>query len=196
MLYRGAMQFIRNPPMHKLADYPLETARVFIRLIDSLLLLLPKSPSTQATITHRGRKKWSEKDFFGHLQQNVESNKVELVRELYDWSTKTADNVAFGVGQRDGSFSFQYNGKKKAITIFSIYSNGKLTVAFGALNSTMAKSDIEQFRERLAKIPSLNRLARKASPYPGDYIPGLLNTNSEVQDFKDAVGSLKERIRN
>jgi len=120
MLYRGAMQFIRNPPMHKLADYPLETARVFIRLIDSLLLLLPKSPSTQATITHRGRKKWSEKDFFGHLQQNVESNKVELVRELYDWSTKTADNVAFGVGQRDGSFSFQYNGKKKAITIFSI----------------------------------------------------------------------------
>ena len=42
MLYRGAMQFIRNPPMHKLIDYRVDTARVLIRLIDSLLLLLPE----------------------------------------------------------------------------------------------------------------------------------------------------------
>jgi hypothetical protein len=40
MLYRGAMQFIRNPPMHKLIEYPESTARLFIRLIDSLLRLL------------------------------------------------------------------------------------------------------------------------------------------------------------
>jgi len=39
-LYRGAMQFIRNPPMHKLMDYPESTARLLIRLIDSLLQLL------------------------------------------------------------------------------------------------------------------------------------------------------------
>ncbi len=40
MLYRGAMQFIRNPPMHKLIEYPESTARLFVRLIDSLLRLL------------------------------------------------------------------------------------------------------------------------------------------------------------
>jgi hypothetical protein len=40
MLYRGAMQFIRNPPMHKLIEYPESTARLFIGLIDSLLQLL------------------------------------------------------------------------------------------------------------------------------------------------------------
>jgi len=43
MLYRGAMQFIRNPPMHKLVEYPIEKAKLLLRLIDSLLLLLPKS---------------------------------------------------------------------------------------------------------------------------------------------------------
>ena len=42
MLYRGAMQFIRNPPMHKLVEYPIEKARLLLRLIDSLLLLLPR----------------------------------------------------------------------------------------------------------------------------------------------------------
>jgi len=40
MLFRGAMQFIRNPPMHKLIEYPQSTARLLIRLIDSLLQLL------------------------------------------------------------------------------------------------------------------------------------------------------------
>ena len=47
-LYRGAMQFIRNPPMHKLMDYPESTARLLIRLIDSLLRLLDegKGPDT------------------------------------------------------------------------------------------------------------------------------------------------------
>lgn len=40
MLYRGAIQFVRNPPMHKLVDYEEETVRIMIRLIDSLLNLL------------------------------------------------------------------------------------------------------------------------------------------------------------
>jgi hypothetical protein len=43
MLYRGAMQFIRNPPMHKLIEYPENTARLLIRLVDSLLQLLSEA---------------------------------------------------------------------------------------------------------------------------------------------------------
>ena len=39
-LYRGAIQFIRNPPMHRLIEYPEETAKIFVRMIDSLLMLL------------------------------------------------------------------------------------------------------------------------------------------------------------
>jgi hypothetical protein len=40
LLYRGAIQYVRNPPMHKLIEYNDETARVLIRLIDTLLVLL------------------------------------------------------------------------------------------------------------------------------------------------------------
>jgi hypothetical protein len=40
MLYRGAMQFIRNPPMHKLMEYSELSSKLFLRMIDSLLLLL------------------------------------------------------------------------------------------------------------------------------------------------------------
>ena len=45
MLYRGAMQFIRNPPMHNLIEYQASTAQLLIRLIDSLLRLLSEAKS-------------------------------------------------------------------------------------------------------------------------------------------------------
>jgi len=48
MLYRGAMQFIRNPPMHKLIEYREDTARLLIRLVDSLLLLLSEAEIQQS----------------------------------------------------------------------------------------------------------------------------------------------------
>ena len=42
-LYRGAMQFIRNPPMHRLVTYPEATARALVRLTDCLLVLLSQA---------------------------------------------------------------------------------------------------------------------------------------------------------
>ncbi|MBN1935729.1 MAG: hypothetical protein JW934_13760 [Anaerolineae bacterium] len=48
VLYRGAMQFIRNPPMHKLIEYPENTARLLIRLVDSLLQLLSEAKLRQS----------------------------------------------------------------------------------------------------------------------------------------------------
>lgn len=43
MLYRGAIQFIRNPAMHKLIDYSTNEFIQFIRVIDSLLNLLSEA---------------------------------------------------------------------------------------------------------------------------------------------------------
>lgn len=42
-LYRGAMQFIRNPPMHKLIDYDKDRVHALIRLMDGLLQLLAET---------------------------------------------------------------------------------------------------------------------------------------------------------
>lgn len=42
-LFSGAMKFIRNPPMHKIVDYPESVARQYLRLIDALLMLLEEA---------------------------------------------------------------------------------------------------------------------------------------------------------
>ena len=51
MLFRGAMQFIRNPPMHKQIEYPEGTARNLMKMIDSLLQLLSElNPKTRGEV--------------------------------------------------------------------------------------------------------------------------------------------------
>jgi len=50
-LERGALQFIRNPPMHKLVEYTDETTVHLVRLIDSLLQLLSEGvPRGQVSV--------------------------------------------------------------------------------------------------------------------------------------------------
>ncbi len=43
MLFRGAVQFVRNPPMHKKLRYTEVEARGAVGLIDYLLLLLQRA---------------------------------------------------------------------------------------------------------------------------------------------------------
>jgi hypothetical protein len=45
MLFRGAIQFIRNPPMHRLIEYHEATVRNYFRLIDAFLELLSEAES-------------------------------------------------------------------------------------------------------------------------------------------------------
>lgn len=40
MMFRGAMQYIRNPAMHRLVEHSEGEARAFVNIIDSLLLML------------------------------------------------------------------------------------------------------------------------------------------------------------
>lgn len=90
MLYRGAIQFIRNPPMHKLVDYPFDTARIFIRMIDSLLLLLRASMpiSSGASPEREGspkRRKGSQEyhKFFAELIERLNPEVPRMYRSPY-----------------------------------------------------------------------------------------------------------------
>lgn len=74
-LFRGAMQFIRNPPMHKIIDYPESVAKQYIRLIDSLLLLLDQATHVEEVTVDDIRKM---------LQRaKISQNHRELFRVIY-----------------------------------------------------------------------------------------------------------------
>ena len=101
MLFRGAMQFIRNPPMHKLMDYSDRALILFIRLIDSLLQLLTE-------LDHRYRGDVTVSDIRRLLtRRNVPRGQKDLYRELLknknDWMS--GDRLAQNIGRTKHQFS-------------------------------------------------------------------------------------------
>jgi hypothetical protein len=52
-LFRGALQYIRNPATHRLHEYPESKARLYIRVIDSLLQLLSEVEPRQGDTEHQ-----------------------------------------------------------------------------------------------------------------------------------------------
>lgn len=75
-LYRCAMQFIRNPPMHKLIDYPEGMAQQFLRLIDSLMILLDQAALADEITVDDIR--------FMLKRKNIRLNQMTLFRILYN----------------------------------------------------------------------------------------------------------------
>lgn len=120
MLYRGAMQFIRNPPMHKLIEYQETTVTLFVTLIDSLLCLLDEVTTTEDNSANSEKAKstyWS----VGRLQKALPQHKDHLLgnrlEELLEWAlTKhlfmpsKASAPIFGIKGRMG---------KRVLNIFS-----------------------------------------------------------------------------
>lgn len=75
-LFRGAMQFIRNPPMHKIVDYPESMAQQFLRLIDALMILLDHAAMAGEITVDDIR--------FMLRRKHIRSNQLTLYRILYN----------------------------------------------------------------------------------------------------------------
>jgi len=195
MLYRGAMQFIRNPPMHKLIEYPEDTVRLFMRLIDVLLQLLSEGGrETLAADGERKRKQWSEEEFFSALSENVNLNVVGIVRDLYEWGEGAADRLCFGTGVATGSFGFHYLRQGKTYSVFTIYTNGTLMLNFGSLSDKMDHESLEQFHKKITGIPAFRRIRADFSKWPSISVVDAFKNSEEIDEFKEAVQWLEDRI--
>lgn len=98
-LYRGAMQFIRNPPMHRLVEYQESTARLLIKLIDSLLLLLEEGRAPMSASDEDGLQRWNGekpvKQVVWEAVQSITASKKKKIfapKQIYQEITKIYPN--------------------------------------------------------------------------------------------------------
>jgi hypothetical protein len=117
LLYQGAMQFIRNPPMHKIIDYPESMAQQFLRLIDALMMLLDHAAmSGEVTLD----------DIRAMLKRRpLRANHVALFRILY----------------KSGSNGIEARKLAEAMKLTSQQMNGVLGALGVRINSTEGLED-------------------------------------------------------
>jgi RecB family endonuclease NucS len=142
------------------------------------------------------RKKWSEELFFQDVNQQLSPDITSLIRELYNWSRGKADRVSWGTGKEKGSFTFHYLQNGSTYSMFSIYTNGALTLNFGHLTSVLSRQAIREFREEISTIPQFEFLSSDSRSFPTIRVKdALMNQPETLRRFKLAIEDFARTIR-
>ncbi|MEM2917553.1 MAG: hypothetical protein QXN63_04280 [Candidatus Bathyarchaeia archaeon] len=163
--------------------------------VDQLEILVPHlyGVSMKPSIS-KERGQWSKEEFFDVLEEKNESDIVDLVKDLYEWSSRTADRVWFGTGREVGSFTFHFIKEGKTISVFTVYTNGKLTLNYGWMKAQLPKEILEQFHKMIHEIPSLQQIPADFSKWPSVKINALIEPENR-EKFKNTVYWLKTQIK-
>lgn len=191
LLYRGAIQFIRNPPMHRLIDYSLESAEVSIAIIDSLLRLLSSTkPATPVKTGKRVTRKGSETIFFNEVKTMLPESQGNILRSLHEQAKKGPYKVTWGSGTKHCSFNLKYEPVcRRAFATF--WSNGTLSLNFGALKDNSKQI---AWRERLREATAVKLGLEIPSEYPHVWATYPISEwGSKAEKLKEMLeGLLKE----
>ena len=112
-------------------------------------------------------KKWDEASFFQDLEERTDAHTVAAVRKLYEFSKERADEISWGRGTGTGSFNpkFKYIAPQ---SLYTVWSNGRITVNFGWLTGDRAEDLRERLRTMLKEIPAVTKyIPDKGSKSPG-----------------------------
>ena len=151
-------------------------------------------PSGSGPKPTSGRKKWTEEQFFDVLQE-LPSETIEIVKNLYEWSQTVADRVWFGTGTGTGSFTFHYLKDGKTVSVFSIYTSGYLCLNYGWLSTQVTREVIQGFHNSIHDIPSFRDVPADFSKWHSVEIADVFLKKAEaLERFKAAVKALGDQV--
>lgn len=134
------------------------------------------------------RKTWDEDSFFKDAKERVDEDIIGLMRDLFEFSQANAPGgVDFGSGKDKGSFTYYVLRYESRASIFSVYSNGDISVNLGAMQKVFSNEEIDEFAHQVAKIPALEGL-EESDKYWNTYKLGHdIEDKDQLDYFKESV---------
>jgi len=163
---------------------------------DFVEVLMPHLYGASSKPPETKRKKWTEEEFLRVFREkNVEPKVVDIVRELCEWAKNVADRVWLGTGIETGSITFHYLKEGKTISVFTIYTNGRLSLNYGWLSTQIDKETMEEFHKLIHQIPLLEDIPTDFSKWPTIKAADAFTNQESIEKFKEAVLWLRDSIR-
>jgi len=152
-------------------------------LIPSLFGYKPPPPSSL-------RKKWDEKRFFADIKGKCEKLIVDAVTELYEFTKSNADEISWGTGAYEGSFTFRRTRYGKKVSIFAVYSSGEIQFNFGNMKDNgLEEETLESFRAKLNEIPDV-KLPKEVVTERGKYPYMRADFITRAENLKHLQGAI------
>ncbi len=142
------------------------------------------------------RKQWTEDEFFRVLgEKNADPKVVTVADDLHKWASKKADRIWLGTGIETGSITFHYLKDGKTISVFTIYTNGRLSLNYGWLSTQIDEKTLKEFHKLIQEIPSFSRIPADFAKWPNIKLADAFTDEKSIEEFKKAVLCLGERVR-
>ena len=158
-------------------------------------ILVPHLFGTQAKQpgTPSKRKKWDENMFFDEL---VEDKRVhEIARDLYEWSTDKADRIFWGTGANTGTYTFHLLIDGKTSSIFTVHTDGDITLNFGYLANQVEAGDLQWLIDQLLTLGTFKRVEEGIKWPIFDLKEVFPEGNDIIDGFKSIVEEFSGRVK-
>jgi len=129
----------------------------------------------------RESRTWDAASFMDELAARIGSNMVPVARQLLEWSQRRATRVRFGTGITDGTFYPRVSHNGQLYTLFTVGTDGRISIYFGSLKSTPQFADTEPRLELLRRLNELEGIALDAERidlYPAFPISALTSDDA------------------
>jgi len=101
------------------------------------------------------RRTWDENTFFDHAMEQLPASIVTNLREIYDFSKRHANDLAWGSGTQTGSFNPKFNVVHPTKSLYTVWSNGILDLNFKWLTDAQSAAIAERIGHELQQLPGM-----------------------------------------
>ena len=140
-------------------------------------------------------KHWTEALFFEAAKAALSPEILGLLEDLYGWIKENADRSTFGSGIEKGSFTFYYSINGETKSVFSIYTNGTLTLNYEVFSPKIEPEVMQWFHQGMITIPGFKNIPADFVRWPTiKFSEAFLNKPADLERFKNLVKELGTRI--
>lgn len=142
---------------------------------------------------------WDADRYFDDVRdRKLPEDEVRIIQSLLDFSGEAAYRTWWGHGKGTGSFSFHLMKEDRSISLFAVFSDGKIQFNFGWLQDRMPLETLRQYRDGLKAIPSLKAFSVRDdfNHWPTTRVSKAFGNEAELEQFKRLVLDIRDRILN
>lgn len=186
-------------PLHQLEGYAKLAVNLLREYLGVNLSSKLKRPSlgtdNKDDSETEGRKRWTKAMFFKDIKKRLNKKEIGIVNQLYEFTEQNAAELRMGTGAALGSFTFILMRNNNSGSVFSVYSNGDFVVNLGYMEKICNPKEIDEFKSKLATIPSLSEIAATNKYYFILKCGIAFSAPEYMEQLKKVVLDLKNAIR-
>lgn len=190
---RRIIRYVNECSKSEFSLHALEIRRFRADVIEVLVPHL-HGVSTKPPVMEGRRKKWTEDAFFSELAKRNEPHIMDIVKDLYQWSEKTADRIWFGTGIETGSFTLHFLKEGKTVSVFTIYTDGRFVLNYGWLSPQLSSDIMQEFHSKVTALSPFSRIPADFSKWHSIRIAEAFKSPEYLESFKQVVEWLHSRI--